>query len=87
MDQNHHYGVSQIQVEEIVNQIQGLSLEQRLELTRQLISKNALDMRNDSFLLQVNKSVDDISCQLKGLPRVVWQKLLQAIAICIMPDN
>ncbi|MCT7984946.1 hypothetical protein NG796_16870 [Laspinema sp. A4] len=87
MDQNHHYGVKQIQVEEIVNQIQGLSLEQRLELTRQLISKNASDIRNDSFFIHVNKSVDEISSQLKGLPKIVWQKLLQAVAICIMPDN
>lgn len=88
--------VHRMNLDDIINQIEGLSVEEKLELVRKLsTTKNSgltfilgsNNVINSSFAIQINKGADEMSEQLKDLPTETLQELLRAIAIRIVQDK
>jgi hypothetical protein len=88
--------VRRMNLDDIINQIEGLSVEEKLELMRKLsTTKNegltfilgSNNVINSSFAIQINKGADEMSEQLKDLPTETLQELLRAIAIRIVQDK
>lgn len=89
--------VRRMNIEDIISQIEGLSVEEKLELARKLSTTNdnkgltfilgSNNVINSSFAIQINKGADELSEQLKDLPTETLQELLRAIAIRIVQDK
>lgn len=87
---SHH-----MKLDEILKEINALAPDDRVQVAQKLLGHDhgltvvlgGHNVINNSFVLQLNGSVDEISNQLKELPAETLEELLKAIAIRISQDK